>query len=252
MRTPITYQIKELLTKSARESLYVYKKDEIKRWIYEFLIENNMIFSPCKNILVIKKSTESVNEAIKKNIIQIIEKIEWASLTGKSAVDILNWKWIISKKIEMIHPKKFYTISLWNPEIYKISIKKRKAATIYTSTNFQNCVLTIESDLSLIINNINDFIKEGKTQRFMLSRSFEEDEIIQWLFSKLKLSGLSKLALFYKENNRDGQYRIIKRIIEESWKKLDRRWIKKEIELHKKTNVRKRLVNDLDNLISVQ
>jgi hypothetical protein len=158
------------------------------------------------------------------------------------------WKKVNLNNFIIYKPKNNFITYLWDDKKYKVTTKELKIQREIEKIKYEWAKLVIESPLSFIVNNINKLKDNELFKEFVLSKNFEEIDIVNALLKKYKISWLSKLAIFYKNYWKNWQYLLIKKVIEESWKKLDRRWNKVKILKEPKIKEKKVDIN-LDDLI---
>jgi hypothetical protein len=75
MRQSIIEQAKEFILVNSKNKNYVFSSLDIKLTIKNFLVKNNYLYSPIKNIFILKKSDENISKRIEKYKFEIIEKL---------------------------------------------------------------------------------------------------------------------------------------------------------------------------------
>jgi len=239
-------QAKEFILKNSKKNNIVFNSKEIKTSLKNFLIENNYLFSPIKNIFILKKSNEDIYEKIEKNKFKIIEKLlkNWEILSGEFLINYYLWKEEKSRIFRIITKSKNFESYLWeqnssknNLEKIKIIFKPSSIPRLTRKIKIKSCNLEIETKLSFIINNYYLFKNNPDFKKIILTTNFDIFEIENLIKKNFKFSAISKLAIFYKNN---GQYQKYESIIQASknlWKKLDRRWTKVKKQKKKKEKI---------------
>jgi len=72
MRISVENQSRNFLKRCKTSNIRVLRKNEIKKSIRDYLSSEGVLFSPYDKVFVIKKSTESKDNAIKDNIYMIL------------------------------------------------------------------------------------------------------------------------------------------------------------------------------------
>ena len=248
MRKPVIEQSKNFLRICKTKNTYVFKTSEIKKSIRDYIVSVDNWFSPYNWIYVVKKSTETKNLAIKKNIYKILSLLWWV-FSRDFVLKYKLWKKTYLNTYDIIIPRPNFTWYLWDDKKIKINFKYSKKNRITEKIKIDWAVLEIESSLSYIVNNIKDMKDDKDFIQLVLSKRFDDTDIKIWMIHWYKISWLSKLAIMYKNYWKKGQYLIIKNAIEENWKKLDRRRNKVKIETAPKIQPKKEKISLDDELI---
>ncbi|MGB2111078.1 MAG: hypothetical protein ACPHY8_04340 [Patescibacteria group bacterium] len=108
----------------------------------------------------------------------------------------------------------------------------------------------MESILSVVINNFSLVEKYPKIQKLLLEKEITTQKIEALLQKKFKISGLSKLAIFYQQNGYNDKFIIIRNVIKNAGKRLDSRNTQKvekiiSLDLNKKKKKEKIDLNSL-------
>ena len=255
MRKSLIEQAKSFILENTEKNNFVFNSKEIKTSLKNFLIENWYLYSPIKNIFLLKKNNEDIYNKIEENKFCILEKL---TLEKK---EILSWEFLInyylnkpekSKIFRIITKSKNFESILWDTQSSKNSAEKIKI--IFKPSNIPrlsrkikigDSSFEIETKLSFIVNNYFLFKDNTDFKKIILETNFDIFEIESLIKNKFKFSAISKLAIFYKNNEQKGKYEIIMKAIKNCWKKIDRRWTK----VVKKQNIKKKKIKvDLNDL----
>lgn len=248
MRISVNNQVKDFLKLCKKNDTWVFDVWEIKESVKNYLVNLNMLFSPYDKIYVIKKTTESTNQAINKNIYYILEKM-WGIISWDFALYHHLWKKKIIKEYLIYKGMKNFSSYIWKEKnikvIFKPSVIKRDVEQI----KIGKAILNIEAPLSYIVNNIKKNVDNKNFKELLNSVKFIDTDILKWLLMKYKISWLSRLAIYNKNNWNESQYKIIKRELEKADKKIDRRWNRVKILLWENIKKSEKIKISLDELI---
>lgn len=247
MRVSIIEQAKTFILDSKKSNNYVYFSGDIKLSLKNYLIKNKLLFSPIRGLFVLKASSISPGEIIKKYKFNIIKKLGW----------VISWEFVLNyytswiktfKEIEIINNSKNFIAYLWEEKPIKLIYKKSTVPRIVVSVSIEWEKLDIESPISFIINNFSKYKNNKKFHELILKQDINSWDIINLIFSKFKLSWISKLAIFYKNNKYDWKYLTIHNELKAAWKRIDRR--DNKIDLNKIVYKAKRdhSIDSLDSL----
>ena len=247
MRKTVLEQVKDFINSNTKKNNYVFSSKEIKTTIKNFLVENNYLACPIKNIFILKKSNQKLSELLDKYKFKILEKLleKDEILSGEFLINYYLKKSKISRLFRVITKTKNFKSYLWEEKNIQIIFKPSKIPRITKKVKIENSNLLIEDRLSFIVNNYYLFKDNKDFKKIILQTDFDIFEIENLIKKKFKFSSISKLAIFYKNNWEIDKYNTINTAIKNCWKKIDRRWtkvIKKE-----KTKQKKEKIN-LDNL----
>lgn len=215
MRISVEEQARSFLRTAKREERRVFAKEDVKKSLREYLGSIGLMFSPTDNIYVLKKSSEPKGIAIKANLFPILSLLDGV-FTGDIVPLATLGKQKPIKEFTLITQSKNGFLYLGDRNEYKITLRKSTIRRDYQSIEYIGATLKIEDPLSYICNHISKKSEDSLFQEFVLSLEFERYDIQVALLNNYKLAGLSKLAIFYKNHQRNGQYLIIKNTIEES------------------------------------
>ena len=247
MRKTVLEQVKEFINKNSKKKNFVFSSRDIKTTVKNFLIQNNYLSSPIKNIFILKKNDQKLSEILDDFKFEIIEKLHKSSwiLSGEFLINYYLWKTSSSRIFRIITKSKNFESYLWEEQNIKVIFKPSSIPRITKKVNINNLIFTIEDKLSFIINNYYLFKDNKDFAKIMLETDFSLKEIEKLIKLKFKFSSISKLAIFYKNSNQTNKYNIIIQAIKNSWKTIDRRWTK-VVKKNKKKKENKKI--DLNNL----
>lgn len=223
MRQSIIEQAKEFILVNSKNKNYVFSSLDIKLTIKNFLVKNNYLYSPIKNIFILKKSDENISKRIEKYKFEIIEKLWWV-LSWEFLINYYLWKTNSSRIFRIITKSKNFESFLWEEENIKIIFKPSNIPRLTTKVRIKRLVFEIETRLSFIINNYFLFSTNKDFKKIILETEFTIKEIEKLIKLNFKFSSISKIAIFYKNNWKKEKYEIILKACKNKWKILDRRW----------------------------
>lgn len=247
MRKTVLEQASEFINSNSRKNIYIFSSKEIKTTIKNFLVENNYLVSPIKNIFILKKSDQKLSEIVDNYKFNILEKLlkTW---------EILSWEFLINYYLEksdsarifrIITKSKNFESYLWEEQNIKIIFKPSSIPRITKKIKINNYKLLIEDKLSFIINNYYLFKDNKDFQKIILNAEIKLKEIENLIKKNFKFSAISKIAIFYKNSGENVKYNTINQAIKNAWKKIDRRGTK----IIKKEKIKKEAPKiDLNNL----
>ena len=196
-----------------------------------------------------KSSSVWAESVTNKYKYEIISKLWWC-ITWDFALNYYLWNYKKFNEITLINKSKNFVTFIWNKKQIKVNFKLSKINRIVNDITIDWSILKIESPLSFIVNNFFAYKDNKKFETLILKQEIEPWEVINMILAGFKLSWLSKLAIFYKNNNFNWKFKMIQREINESWKKLDRRNNKINIKKIIKEKPNKK-VEDLDLLFDL-
>jgi len=247
VRKTVLEQASEFINSNSRKNIYIFSSKEIKTTIKNFLVENNYLVSPIKNIFILKKSDQKLSEIVDNYKFNILEKLlkTW---------EILSWEFLINYYLEksdsarifrIITKSKNFESYLWEEQNIKIIFKPSSIPRITKKIKINNYKLLIEDKLSFIINNYYLFKDNKDFQKIILNAEIKLKEIENLIKKNFKFSAISKIAIFYKNSGENVKYNTINQAIKNAWKKIDRRGTK----IIKKEKIKKEAPKiDLNNL----
>ena len=244
MRKSLIEQAKEFIEINSSKNNFIFSSSEIKLTIKNFLVKNNYLYSPIKNIFILKKSDDDISKKIEKYKYWILEKLEGV-LSWEFLINYYLWRVESARIFRIITKSKNFESFLWEENNLRIIFKPSKVPRFTRKVKIENYTFEIETKLSFIINNYYLFWKNKDFQKIMLETNFSIEDIEELINKKFKFSSISKIAIFYKSSWKIGKYETIIKAIKNCWKKIDRRWTK----VLKKQNIKKKKIEiDLNNL----
>jgi len=260
VRKSLIQQARDFILENTEKNNFVFSSTEIKTSLKNFLIENGYLYSPIKNIFLLKKNNEDIFKKIEENKFGILEKLcapkkillGWWILSWEFLINYYLWKIKKSRIFRIITKSKNFESILWDENSSKISDEKIKIIfkpsqipRITRKIKIGKFSFEIETKLSFIINNFYLFKDNSDFKKIILETDFDIFEIESLIKNKFKFSAISKIAIFYKNNNQEGKYQMILKASKNNWKPLDRRWTK----VLKKEKIKKKKVKvDLNDL----
>lgn len=238
--------IKKFILHAKQSNTFVFKSSDISVNIKNYLIKENMLYSPIRGIYILKKSEVYSSEAVLKNKNSIISKLWWI-LSWTSALAYYRGKFNEITRYKIItKSKNFITyIGEWKKieVVFTASKIPRNTQTIQVDNNS----FEVETLLSLVMNDFKVIQNNSEIHKLLFEEDISEKNIEKYIKDWFKISGISKLALFYQENWFNDKYNIIKRVLDKNNKRLDTRWtwwIKKQ-----QTKIIKKEKIDLNSLL---
>jgi hypothetical protein len=247
MRVSVHDQAKDFILTSKKTWIQVFKSEDIKLSVRNYLVAQELFYTPIRGIYILKKQWLSFDESVKLNIYHILESL-WNIVTWDLALYYYLGSKKIPKNILLISRTKNYKGLLW--EITPINIICRCSTTprIIHTVTINGANLSIETPLSFIVNHFFQYKNDKKFHELILTQDFEETDILNLLVNKYKISWISRLAIFYKNNGFPGKYSIIKNTLHGFWKKIDRRSNKVLVEIQKQDKYQKK--TELEDLLN--
>lgn len=248
MRDKIIDQAKNFILNSKNNNNYVYYSKDIKLSLKNYLVKNGLLISPIRWIFVLKASSVSFEDTIKKYKYEIIQKLWWL-ISWDFALNYYT-TWIKNiKDIEIINESKNFSSFLWENKKFKVTFKMSKIPRLINKVKVSWVFLNIESPISFIINNFNRYRDNKKFHELIMKQEINSWDIVNLILNKFKISWISKLAIFYKNHNLNGKFSTINNELISAWKKLDRRNNKINIKkLMKKEYKEQNIIESLDEL----
>lgn len=247
MRSSIIEQAKKFILESKKNNNYVYYSSDIKLSLKNYLVKNWLLISPIRWIFILKASSVSANDIIKKYKINIIQKLWWV-ISWDFALNFYT-TWVKNtKEVEIINNTKNFTSFLWEERIIKVTYKMSKVPRLINKVKLEGVYLNLESPISFIINNFNRYKDNKKFHELILKQDINAWDIVNLVINKFKLSWISKLAIFYKNNNFNWRFLTIQNELSSAWKKIDRRNNKINIKKIIKKESKNNTVESLDQL----
>lgn len=246
MRTGILEKSRDFIIKHTQKNVFVFRNSDVESSIKNYLVKEKMLYSPIRGIYVLKKSDAFASEVVEKYCFQILELIEWIH-TGEFVLSYYLWEKLQKKYFKIITKNKNFQTQLWeNKNIildFQASLVPRETEKI----EINGAKLEVEKPLSFAINNYFSLWENKKFQKFLLSLEISPEDIKEKITQNYKVSGLSKIALFYKNNWYNEKYKTIISELKSAWKRVDNRNIKSEKKvIVKQKNTSKKIdLNDL-------
>lgn len=238
--------IKKFILNAKQSNTFVFHSSSIPVNIKNYLLKENMLYSPIRGIYILKKSEVYNSESVLENKNSIISKLWWI-ISWKSALAYYRGKFkeISSYKI-ITKSKNFITyIGEWKKIEVIFTTSKIPRNTQIVKIDHDN--FEIETLLSLAINDFKVIDNDKISQKLLFEEDINEKIIERYIKDWFKVSGISKLALFYQENWFNDKYNIIKKVLDKNNKRLDTRWTwwikKQQIKIIKKEKI------DLNSLL---
>lgn len=247
MRKTVLEQASKFINSNSRKNIYVFSSKEIKTTIKNFLVENNYLVSPIKNIFILKKSDQKLSEIINNYKFNILEKLlkNWEVLSWEFLINYYLNKTDSARIFRIITKSKNFESYLWEEQNIRIIFKPSSIPRITKKIKINNYKLLIEDKLSFIINNYYLFKDNKDFQKIIINAEIKLKEIENLIKKNFKFSAISKIAIFYKNSQEFDKYNTINQAIKNAWKKIDRRGTK----IIKKEKIKKEMQKiDLNNL----
>jgi hypothetical protein len=183
-----------------------------------------MLYSPIRWVYILKKSDIYPSEATLEHKYTIISLL-WGILSGDFAV----WYYLWNKdnnNFKIITDNKNFETNLWEGKNITVTFTASKVTRNTKNIEINNTSLVIETPLSLIINDFWLLKKYPNFKRILFKLDINSFNIAEIIKNNFKISGISKLALFYKNEGFNEKYILIKNELNKAWKRLDNRNMK--------------------------
>lgn len=252
MRVSIVEQAKNFILESRKNNKYIYSSEELKLSLKNYLVSSSLLYSPIRGIYILKASSVPWITIINKYKYEIIKKL-WGVVSWDFALNYYLWNYKKINEFILINNSKNFISFIWEDKNIKIHYKLSKIPRIVNQVNIEWSELSIESPLSFVINNFIYYKGNKKFESLILKLDINPWEIVNLLLQGFKLSGISQLAIFYKNSKINWKYKLIENELKDAWKKIDRRNNKINIrELLKKEKKNKdNNIEDLNSLLGV-
>lgn len=239
-------KVKKFIIENKKKQNYVFYSQDIPLSIRTYLGKEKMIFSPIRGIYILKKSDTFESEAILEHKWWIISRLWWI-ISGTSAAlfysdEIKN----ISKYKIITKNKNFETYIGESKSIFvKFIASSVPRITQKVLINWEK--VEIETLLSLVINDFSLVEKHPKLKKKLLEKEINSEKIETLIKKKFKISGISKLAIFYQQKWFNEKFLLIKNILQKYNKRLDSRntFHVKQVIPQEKNNTKKIDLNSL-------
>jgi len=214
--------VKKFILENKKKQKYVFLSKEIPVNIKTYLLRENMLYSPIRWIYILKKSEMLVNEAIWEHLLTVI-KLLWWVIWSQTALKIHAGEYKNLKSFYIITKNKNFETYIGEGKNIFVKFVASKVSRISQKISILWEKLEVESILSVVINNFSLVEKYPKIQKLLLQQEITSSKIESFIQKKFKISGLSKLAIFYQQNGYNDKFIIIRNVIKNAWKRLDSR-----------------------------
>ena len=214
--------VKKFILENKKKQKFVFLSREIPANIKTFLLNENMLYSPIRGIYILKKSEMLINEAIWEHLFSIIKLLGWV-IWSQSALKIHTWEYKNMKSFFIITKNKNFETYIGEGKNIFVKFVASSVSRISQKIPILWEKLEVESLLSVVINNFSLVEKNPKIQKLLLQQEISSTKIETFIQKKFKISGLSKLAIFYQQNWYNDKFIVIRNVIKSSWKRLDSR-----------------------------
>ncbi len=245
MRISVLEQVKAFLRNAKKNNTYVYASKEMKLTVKNYLIKEKMLYAPIRWIYIIKKQNQFNWDVLEKYKFQVLSKLWWV-ITGNSAIAYYLWEISHINSFKIITKNKNFRAKLW--ENITLEFTASTVERITQKYNIENSELIIESPLSLYINNYKNIPENSDYIRYLMNIDISHEVIDELVSHNFKISGISKLALLYKQNWFTGKHKIILNTLREAGKQIDYRKANTQV-LNTKKVLSDFPIEDLDSLI---
>lgn len=244
MPKSVIEKVRDFILENKEKNTYVFWSKQIDTSIKNYLIKEKMLYSPIRWIYVLKKSDVYPSEATLDHKFTIISLLWWI-LSGDFAINYYLWN-LDNNNFKIITENKNFETTLWEWKNISLTFTASKVARNTQIIDIKNNSLIIETALSLIIN---DFWILKKYPQFKhILFQLDISNIWELIKNNFKISGISKLALFYKNEGFNEKYILIKNKLNTAGKRLDNR----DMKSHKKIIVKQQNTTkniDLNSLL---
>lgn len=219
----ILERVKDFILRNKQDNNFVFKSSDIDLGIKNYLLKQNMLYSPIRGIYILKKSDVYNSEAVLENKNSIISQL-WGILSGSSVLAYYtgNFQELMAYKI-ITKSKNFITyIGEWKK--IEVVFTASSIPRITKHIEIENNTFEIETLLSLVINDFKIIDNNKDIKRLLFNLDIKHDEIEEFIKKWFKISWISKLALFYQDEGFKDKYNIIKKTLDKHGKRLDTRW----------------------------
>ena len=220
MRISVLEQVKAFLKDAKNNNSYVFESKELKLTVKNYLIQKKMLYAPIRWIYILKKSEQFDSEVLEKYKYEVLAKLWWV-FTGDFAIAYYLWDISFVKDFEIITEKKNFSSVLWQK--YNLKFKASKVPRKINNIQIENIDISIENPISLYINNYKNISEDSDFVRYLMTIDISPEDIIYFIENKFKFSGISKLALLYKQNWFWGKHKVIMGTLREAGKQIDYR-----------------------------
>ncbi len=214
--------VKKFILENKKKQKFVFLSTEIPANIKTFLLNEKMLYSPIRGIYILKKSEMLINEAIWEHLFAIITLLGWV-IWSQSALKIHAGEYKNMKHFYIITKNKNFETFIGEGKNISVKFVASWVAREVEKVNILWEKLQVESLLSVVINNFSLVEKYPKVKKLLLQQKITSSKIENFIQKKYKISGLSKLAIFYQQNGYNDTFIVIRNAIKNAWKRLDSR-----------------------------
>ncbi len=218
----IIEKVKTFIIENKKKQKYVFLSEEIPGNIKTYLLSEKMLFSPIRGIYVLKKSNMLSQEAIDSHLFDIISLLG-GIISSETALKIHAGETHNIKKFYIITKNKNFETCIGEGKTIFVKFIASKVSRITQKISIWWAKLEVESMLSTVINNFDLVKKYQKIHKKLFEKEITSEKIEILLQKKFKVSGLSKLAVFYQQNGYNDKFIIIRNVIKNAGKRLDSR-----------------------------
>jgi len=245
MRISVLEQVKAFLKNAKINNSYVYNSKDIKLTIKNYLIKEKMLYSPIRWIYIIKKHDQFNWDVLNRYKFEVLQKLWWV-ISGEFAIEYYLWDINHIKAFKIITKNKNFKTKLWDN--IHLEFTASKVPRINNKQQIENSELLIEDPISLYINNYKNIPENSDFIRYLMNIDVDYKLIETLITNKFKISGISKLALLYKQNWFTGKHKTIMNTLRQAGKQIDYRQAKTQVS-NSKSPISTSLIEDLDSLI---
>ena len=245
MRISILDQVKVFLGNAKQKNNYVFSSKDLKLTIKNYLVQQKMLYSPIRGIYILKKSDQFESEILDKFKFKVLEKLWWVITADAAIAYYLEHLENISN-FKIITKNKSFSSKLWKN--IDINYVASKVPRIIKKIHIENAILEIEDPISLYINDYKNISQNSDFIRYIMRLDITSDMIENMIKQKFKISGLSKLAILYKQKNFLWKNKIIMNTLRKTGKQIDYRKASTQVN-NEKIKLNTVLKEDLNSLI---
>ena len=216
-------RVKDFILRNKQDNNFVFKSSDIDLGIKNYLLKQNMLYSPIRGIYILKKSGVYGSEAVLENKNSIISKLWWI-LSWTSALAYYRGKFEENTKYKIITKSKNFITYIGEWKKIEVVFTASSIPRITKHIKIDNNTFEIETLLSLVINDFKIINNDQNIKRLLFWLDINESEIEEFIKKWFKISWISKLALLYQDEGFKDKYNIIKKTLDKNGKRLDTRW----------------------------
>lgn len=203
----------------------IEKKEFIVDWkqlpsdkVRQFLKANDFLYSPCKYLYIIKDNRLTNKQTLDQNYFNIVSKLWWV-VWWELALNYHTGKTAKVNTIDIITSTKCWQMYLGDNQNYTIRYQKSEKFRDIEKVNMSWAKLYIEKPTSYLINNFNENTLENEDFNILLtSTKFNLTDIEDYIERWANITSLSKMALWYKNNDNPRNYSLIKVALQKAGK----------------------------------